>query len=80
MEKWVQIVVGVAVLIAGIFIGELLARITKEELNSGQFWFKFIFIISLIVAIIGLILGNDLLLFAFLFIAIVASRSIKSKR
>ena len=80
MEKWVQIIIGIAVLAGGIFIGELLARFTKEELKEGQMWFKLIVIISLIVAVIGLILGNDALLFSFLFIAIVSSRSIKSKK
>jgi uncharacterized membrane protein HdeD (DUF308 family) len=80
MEKWVQILIGIAVLVGGIFIGELLARVTKEELKDGQMWFKLIVIISLIVAVIGLIFGNDALLFSFLFIAIVSSRSIKSKK
>jgi len=80
MEEWMKIIIGIGVLFLGIFIGEILARCTKEELKSGQRWFKIIIGVSLIVAIVGLISKNDSLLFSFLFIAIVTSRSIKKRK
>ncbi len=61
----------------GVPVGNYLAKFTKEELKSGQKWFKIIIILSLIGAIIGLILGDDILLFSFLFIATVTGRSLR---
>lgn len=71
--------VGIIFLALGIPIGNLLAKSTKEELNSRKKWFRLIIILSLIGAIVFLILGNDVLLFTFLFMAIVTSRSLKNK-
>lgn len=80
MTEFLRLVIGVLILLLGIPIGNWLAKITKEELNESQKWFKLIIIISLIVGFIGLIIGNDVILFSFFFIAIVASRSLmKSK-
>ena len=75
----IKMIIGFWMLILGWFIGKLLARKTKEELVQGRKWFKLIIILSLIGAIIGLILGNDVLLFSFLFMAIVTTRSLKGK-
>ena len=74
MEEYI---VGIILLILGIPIGSLLARYTKEELRQGQKWFKLIVIVSLICAIVSAIIRNDFLLFSFLFVAIVTSRSLR---
>ncbi|GBE20652.1 hypothetical protein BMS3Abin17_01394 [archaeon BMS3Abin17] len=79
MQEVVRLIIGVAVLLLGIPIGNYLSKQTKEELKSGQKWFKLIIIISLIGGFAGLITGNDVLLFSFFFIAIVTSRSLKKK-
>lgn len=72
-----NILIGVFVLLIGILIGNYLARVTKEELKSGQKWFKLIVAIGLIGGFVGLITESDVLLFSFFFIAIVTSRSLK---
>lgn len=77
MLRIVKLIIGIFILILGFPIGSYLARQTKEELKSGQKWFRLIIIFGLIGGVIGLIIGNDVLLFSFLFIAIVASRSLK---
>ena len=79
MQEVIKIVIGIGVLILGFLIGNLLARVTKEELKSGQKWFKILIMICLVGGIVSLILGNDALFFGFLFIAIVTSRSLKGK-
>jgi len=80
MQEIIKIFIGIGVLILGIPIGELLARRTKEELRFGKKWFKLIVLISLTGGLIGLIIGSDVLMFSFFFIAIVTSRSLKSKK
>ena len=77
MQEIIKLLIGILVLILGIPIGNYLAKITKEELLSGQKWFKLIIIISLIGAFISLIFRNDAILFSLLFISIVTSRSLK---
>lgn len=77
MQEIYNLLIGIGILILGFFIGNLLAKKTKEELKAGQKWFKIIIILGLIGAVAGLILGNDFLLFSFSFIAIVTSRSIR---
>lgn len=72
-----QIIISITILILGIPSGNFLAKITKEELESGQKWFKFIIIICFIGAVISLFFSKDFILFTFLFIAIVTSRSLK---
>jgi uncharacterized membrane protein YeaQ/YmgE (transglycosylase-associated protein family) len=72
-----NLLIGIGILILGFFIGNFLAKKTKEELKAGQKWFKIIIILGLVGAVAGLILGNDFLLFSFSFIALVTSRSIK---
>jgi len=77
MQELYKLIIGIVLLILGIPIGNLLAKITKEELHSGKEYFKLLIILCLIGAIVFLILGNDAFLFSFLFIAIVTSRSLK---
>jgi len=67
----------IGVLILGIPIGNFLAKITKEELRSGEKWFKILIFVSLISSIISFFIGNDPLFFSFLFIAVVTSRSLR---
>jgi len=55
MQEMIKITIGVLILLLGIPIGNFLAKITKEELKSGQKEFKLIVIISLIGGFFGLI-------------------------
>ena len=80
MQDITKILIGIIVLFLGVFIGNLLAKFTKEELKTGQGWFRMIIIPGLIGGVIGLIIGNDILMFAMFFIAIVTSRSLKVKK
>jgi hypothetical protein len=77
MQQLYEIIIGVVLLALGIPIGNLLAKVTKEELKSGKKYFKILIILSLIGAVVFLIIRNDVLLFSLLFIAIVTSRSLK---
>ncbi len=72
-----NILIGILILILGIPLGNYLAKLTSEELKQGKKWFKLIVLASFIGSIISLILKNDALLFTFLFIIIVTSRSLK---
>jgi uncharacterized membrane protein YeaQ/YmgE (transglycosylase-associated protein family) len=80
MQEVIKLMVGVFVLMLGIPIGSFLAKITREELKKNQRVFRAIIIISIIGAIVSLIIWNDILLFTFLFIAVVTSRSLRNKR
>jgi hypothetical protein len=77
MQEVYNLILGAILLVLGIPIGNILAKMTKEELKSGKKWFKLLILFSLIGAIVFLILKNDALLFVFLFIAVVTSRSLK---
>jgi len=77
MQEIIKIIIGVLFLIIGIPLGSYLAKMTNEELKSGKKWFKLILIICFIGALISLIIKNDVLLFSFLFIAIVTNQSLK---
>lgn len=79
MQEVIKLITGCIILLIGYFIGIILAIETKEELKSGQKWFKLIILISLIGGIIGLVIRNDVLMFGFFFIAIVTSRSLLKK-
>ncbi|MBU1894261.1 MAG: hypothetical protein KJ983_00405 [Candidatus Omnitrophica bacterium] len=79
MDELFKILIGLVVLVLGILIGNFLARVTKEELKSGQKWFRLIVIFSLIGGFVGLLFGNDVLMFSLFFIAVVTSRSLKNK-
>jgi len=80
MQEIIKIPAGIVFLVLGIPIGNLLARWTNEELKAGQKWFKIIIFFSLIGSVVSLIFGNDALLFTFLFIMIVTSRSLKERK
>jgi len=80
MQEIIKIFIGILFLLLGIPIGSYLAKRTKEELKSGKKWFRLIIIVSLIGGVIGLIIGNDILFFSFLFIAIDTSRSLRKKK
>ena len=69
--------VGIVMLVLGVPLGNLLARITKDELKQGKKWFKLLILISLISAIASLFFKKDILFFSFLFIAVVTSRSLR---
>ena len=77
MTETLNILIGTIVLILGIPIGNFLAKYTKEELKDGKLWFKLIILVGLIGGVVGLIIKNDVLLFSFLFIAVVTGRSLK---
>ena len=77
MLEWIKIVIGVFVLALGIPAGNFIARLTKEELKPGQKWFKLIVLFGLIGGVVGLVLGDDVLMFALFFIAVVGSRSLQ---
>jgi hypothetical protein len=77
MQQIYQLLIGIALLALGFPIGNILAKITKEELKSGRKWFRLIILFSLISSLVFLITGNDVFLFTFLFIAVVTSRSLK---
>ena len=76
MTETLNILIGILVLILGLPIGNFLAKYTKEELKQGRKWFKLLILIGLIGGIVGLIIRNDVILFSFLFIAIVTSRAL----
>ena len=78
MDNLIKLTIGIFVLILGFPIGSYLAKQTKEELKSGQKWFKRIIILGFVGAVISLIFQNDILLFSFLFIVIVTSRSLRN--
>ncbi len=77
MQEIYKILIGIAVLFLGFFIGNLLAKVTKDESKQGQKWFKLIILLCSIGAVITLIIGNDAFFFSFSFFMIVASRSLK---
>ena len=78
MNELINLSIGILVLLLGFPLGAYLAKITKEELSSGQKWFKLIIILSLTGGFVGLIIGNDVLMFSLFFIAVVTSRSLRN--
>ena len=79
MEEMIKLLIGIGMLVLGFFLGGFLAKKTKDELKSGQKWFRIIVILGLIGGVVGLVLGNDFLFFSFLFITVVTSRSLKNR-
>ena len=77
MQEIIKLLIAVGILILGIPLGTLLAKLTKEELKDGQKWFRLIIFCSLVLAIVGLIIGKDFMLFGFCFIAIVTGMSLR---
>jgi len=76
MNEILKLGIATLVLFLGIPIGNLLRKYTKEELKLGKPWFKIIVFVGLIGGIIGLIVGDDALMFSLFFISIVTSRSL----
>jgi len=77
MQELIRLFIGIVVLLLGIPLGNFLARVTNDEQEKNKRWFRFIVIIGIIGGFIGLIIGNDAILFTFFFIAIVTSRSLR---
>jgi len=77
MEEIFKLLIGIGTLILGVFIGKVLAKVTKEELKAGKKWFKIIVLVSLLGGLIALIIRNDILMFTFFFIAIVTCQSLQ---
>jgi hypothetical membrane protein len=75
-----KIIFGAGVLVLGIFIGKVLARMTEEELSYGRPWYVLVTFSSLFIGLIGLFTKNDFIMFGFFFIAIVASQSIRESK
>lgn len=75
--SYITLLIGTAILLFGVPIGNFLKKETQEENKPGQLWFKILAFLGLVGALIGLLIKNDVLLFSFAFISIVSSRSIK---
>ncbi|MBT4377094.1 hypothetical protein HOD29_07005 [archaeon] len=80
MLEMLKILIGIGVLVLGYFIGNVLRHKTKDEMKDGRIWFKIIVYLSLVGGIVGLIIGDDVLMFSLFFIAIVSSRSLVLKK
>jgi len=77
MQEIFKLLIGVAVLVLAFPIGDILAKKTKEELKQGRIWFKIIVYVSLVGGVVGILIGNDVLMFSFFFMALVTSRSLR---
>jgi hypothetical protein len=75
----IDILIAILILLLGFPVGNFLAKITREELKDGKVWFKLIMLTCVIGTIASLVIRNDVLLFGFLFIMIVTSRSLLKK-
>ena len=80
MEELFKLIIGIGVLALGYPIGMVLAHFAKEELKQGEKWIMLLATLCLIGGLIGLFLGNDVLMFSLFFIAIVSSRSLIRKK
>jgi uncharacterized membrane protein HdeD (DUF308 family) len=80
MLEILKILIGIFVLAFGIPLGNFLARSTKEELNPGHKYFIILTLIGLLGGLVGLVLGDDVLMFTMFFIAIVTSRSVNPRK
>jgi RsiW-degrading membrane proteinase PrsW (M82 family) len=72
----VQYSLGILILILAFPIGVLLARFTKEELKSGQKYFKVLIGVCVFGLIVSLIIQKIELVFMSLFTGIVAGMSV----
>lgn len=77
MNEWLQLLIGTFALVLGFPVGNILRKRTMDEQVQGKQYFIILTIIGLLGGITGLILRRDWMLFSFLFIAIVSSRSIR---
>lgn len=73
----IKLLIGILVLALGIPIGILLAKFTKEELKPGRKWIKLVTFLGLVGGFVGLLIGNDVVMFSLFFISIVASQSLR---
>ncbi len=80
MTRLYQYVLAIVMLVLAVPIGNVLAKLTKEELRLGNKWFKILIISTLILALLSLVIGKNDLFFTFLFVAVVTSRSLDIKR
>ncbi len=80
MQEAIKLLIGIIVLALGYPVGAFLAKITKEELRAGRKWFRALIILCLLGGTVGLIIGDDILMFTFFFMAIVTSRSLLVKK
>lgn len=80
MKEVYKYFLAIIMLISAIPIGNFLSKITKEELKSGNKWFKILIISALILSVLFLFKREDDLFFCMLFIAIVTSRSLNFKK
>ncbi len=77
MEEVLKYVLGIIILVLGVPIGNFLAKYTEEELEVGQRWFKIILLVSLVCGLFFAFTKQDALMFGFLFVAVVTSRSLR---
>lgn len=77
MQEVLKLLIGIIILLLGYPLGGYLAKETKEELKSGQKYFKIIILVSLFSCVVGLFLRDDVLFFTSVFIGLVTSRSLK---
>ncbi|MEK6875506.1 MAG: hypothetical protein AABX30_02385 [Nanoarchaeota archaeon] len=80
MEDVFKIAIGAVILVFGFYIGNFLARVTKEELKKNQKLFRWVIIFSLLVGFVVLFFMNDTIMFSSFFIAIVTSRCLNTSR
>jgi len=80
MQEIFKLLIGVVFLVLAFPIGNILAKKTKEELKAGKMWFKLIVYASLAGGVVGMLIGDDVLMFSFFFMAIVTSRSFNKKK
>lgn len=76
MQEVLNFIIGVLALFLSFPLGLYLRKLTVDENKEGQIWFKVLVVASLIGAFVSIFLKNDVLLFTFLFMAIVASGSL----
>ncbi len=74
-----ELIIGIFILLLGIPIGLFVAKLTKEELNEGQKWFKVVIFLGILGAIASLYFKSDYFLFTSLFVAIATSMSLRKR-
>ena len=73
MQEIFKLLIGVVVLVLAFPIGDILSKKTKEELKEGKKWFKIIVYVSLVGGVVGMFIGDDVLMFSFLQVQIIRS-------
>ncbi len=80
MQELTKLLISILILFLGVPIGNILRKYTKEEMNQGKKWFRYLVMFSLFGGFIGLVIGKDWIMFSSFFIAIVTSRSLVLKK